>query len=317
MIVKLTVKNFGTIRNNGATLSMVAVDGLENTGTTFNVDKYNINLLPIAIIFGNKSYKDGVRYYVAQDMTPAIEMIKRDNIYSDLGWNTEITLEFLAGDDIYCLKIARSDEDGIIETLARLGYSDEDGDELIYTRRGMLLKYGGNQSAGVDREKLVVLNPPDYLGIGNVKSWMDNLVVSSYDDLRNAFRSNFRSYKDSSKILVLNRMKPMHPFILRDQIEKYLEELEAMNGKKRTQVIFSTDSTDVVGSKMIRPDEIFMCDIDYTGDATLSSMSDFTAGNEVENRRLDLFREGRFGGIPTYDDNFDEFFTIYDKKVNS
>ena len=89
----------------------------------------------------------------------------------------------------------------------------------------------------------------------------------------------------------------LHPDLARAFVSLFNKEDSNPRG---AQLVFSTHDVTLLGSGLIRQDEIWMTDKNREGTSRFTPLTDFKLRSRDDIERA--YRHGRFGGVPTTDD---------------
>ena len=99
-------------------------------------------------------------------------------------------------------------------------------------------------------------------------------------------------------LLVIDELDTsLHPDLARAFVSLFNKEDSNPNG---AQLVFSTHDVTLLGSRLIRQDEIWMTDKNREGASGFTPLTDFKLRSRDDIERA--YRHGRFGGVPTADD---------------
>ena len=103
-----------------------------------------------------------------------------------------------------------------------------------------------------------------------------------------------RAYPKNEKVFIIDEIdRSLHPNLVVKMITEFLERCSS---ETRFQLIMTTHDTNLMNQKILRRDEMWIINKNYTG-SEIYSISDY------KNIRFDtildkLYKEGRFGGVP-------------------
>ena len=99
-------------------------------------------------------------------------------------------------------------------------------------------------------------------------------------------------------LLVIDELDTsLHPDLARAFVSLFNKEDSNPHG---AQLVFSTHDVTLLGSGLIRQDEIWMTDKNREGASEFTPLTDFKLRSRDDIERA--YRHGRFGGVPTADD---------------
>ena len=114
------------------------------------------------------------------------------------------------------------------------------------------------------------------------------------------------SLSDGSLLVIDELDTSLHPNLAQAFVSLFSKREANSNG---AQLVFSTHDVTLLGTKLIRQDEIWMTDKDPEGASTFTPPTDFKLRSRVDFEKA--YRDGRFGGMPS----IDEFFFFGDQRA--
>ena len=99
---------------------------------------------------------------------------------------------------------------------------------------------------------------------------------------------------DGSLFVIDELDTSLHPDLTRAFVSLFSKRESNPNG---AQLIFSTHDVALLGTELIRQDEIWITDKDHEGASTFTPLTDFKLRSRVDFEKA--YRNGRFGGVPS------------------
>jgi len=98
--------------------------------------------------------------------------------------------------------------------------------------------------------------------------------------------------RTSSAVYFIDEIdRSLHPMLVRAFLESFLK-----SGGGQGQIIVTTHESSLLDQDLLRRDEIWFAEKDYSGATKLYSLIDFKVRNDLEIRKHYL--QGRFGAVP-------------------
>ncbi len=102
---------------------------------------------------------------------------------------------------------------------------------------------------------------------------------------------------DGGNVIIIDEMeRSLHPNLIYDFIELYINALDKDDKSKRSQLIMATHESSLLTQKLLRKDEIWFISKNKQGASTLNSLQEYNVRFDKELRNSYL--KGRFNGVP-------------------
>ena len=134
---------------------------------------------------------------------------------------------------------------------------------------------------------------------GNIQEYA--LPLSEESDGTIRFMSRAAAIQDTLKVggvLIVDEIENrLHPLLVQYIIEKFQNQSDG----QRAQLIFTTNSTDIMNRGMLRRDQYYFVDKDnMTGESELYSLADFSV--RLEENIAKAYLLGKYGAVPYIDE---------------